>query len=68
MQAQIKYDTRYSPSQEVLRLLELSWQEVEEMDNGISNVLSVAFASKVCMRTAPDTQRSNAGNVNLKAP
>ena len=32
MQAQIKYDTRYSPSPEVLRLLELSWQEVEEMD------------------------------------
>ena len=29
---QIKYDTRYSPSPEVLRLLELSWQEVEEMD------------------------------------
>ena len=32
MHAQIKYDTRYSPSPEVLRLLELSWQEVEEMD------------------------------------
>lgn len=32
MQAQIKYDTRYSPSPEVLRLLELSWQEVEKMD------------------------------------
>ena len=32
MPMQIKYDTRYSPSPEVLRLLELSWQEVEEMD------------------------------------
>ena len=32
MPMQIKYDTRYSPSPEVLRLLELSCQEVEEMD------------------------------------
>ena len=32
MPMQIKYDTRYTPSPEVLRLLELSWAEVEEME------------------------------------
>ena len=36
--------------------------------NGISNVPSAASASKVCMRTVPDTQRSSAGSVNTKAP
>lgn len=32
MSAQIEYDTRFSPSPEVLRLLELSKLEVENMD------------------------------------
>ena len=32
MPVQIKYDPRYKPSPEVLRLLELSWLEVEEME------------------------------------
>lgn len=32
MPMQIKYDTRYSPSPEVLRLLELSWNEVSGME------------------------------------
>ena len=68
MPVQIKYDPRYKPSPEVLRLLELSWLEVEKMENGILNVPSAASASKVCMRTVPDTQRSSAGSVNTKAP
>ena len=32
MPMQIKYDTRYTPSPEVLRLLELSWNEVSGME------------------------------------
>ena len=32
MPVQIKYDPRYKPSPEVLRLLELSWLEVEKME------------------------------------
>ena len=32
MPMQIKYDTRYTPSPEILRLLELSWNEVSGME------------------------------------
>lgn len=63
MPVQIKYDPRYKPSPEVLRLLELSWLEVEEMEKTRSQMSHLRLPHRRCVCGPYRTRRGQVPEV-----